>query len=956
MPGPWEKYATPAAPSGGPWEKFGAAPPATSTETPSPKAAPGTAAPSKEDLAAFMKARYSGPNHARNIRQKNDDAGLTPTQIWQRSQALQKVARSMPGVGDITNAVQQTGQGEYKKALHSAIVGTGKAAAVPFLAPAAIAAPGATAAGLAAGAVGTEAGVGAAKLAGADEDTANLAGDATGLVAGGLAGHPGKLGSTARAGATGALEGLGKGRGVTGRVASALSSAWESAEAAWNKPEPIYSAANPRPAPGWSGHPEPQPSTAQPVEPIPGGHPSGRKAGPAPAPAPKPRPAPAWSSIPAEMPAGTEAVEPIQSDLQSGRKVPTVEERERLANAPKGKAKKAPAPAPAAAPDEETAKLDEIAVGLGGKDFASASPLQQEAIRKIVLREATPKPAPAPVSQPLAADPPADNSQVTPSNQVEKPEVPPSKPKTVKEMLDAEMAANRAAAAPKPTPAPVAAAEPTAPPPVGSPAPTPGDYYRVHGQVKKAISVANDMHAQGITAQQLEELPLAQRKEALGKGHSDETFSRILFELRGLETGKVKPTPTGPVAAGTPPPAAKPVTAVVRTPSQTKAKVEYKISEAKDLKTSFDSDYNKDIGHQPRDTTRAASRQRVEARKADMDPESMGPSVTAGDGAPITRDGHAVTRNHGLQALKENYSGGKSPKAAEYKNWVAENAGLAGMSPDDVHGMDQPVLHRDLKENWDHPQVKKFADEANMSSTARMSEPELARQMSKGLTGSKMGRFKVNDAGVPDAEFVRDMVKDLPVEEQGEFQQRNGEVSQKGVRLVRNAVFERAYTNTGALETMAESTNPQVKNITTAMLNAAPDFARLADAVESGDAYDLHVGNEVGRAMETIERLRQEKKSVPDYLKQGDMMGKDPAVQVLLHMFSEESRRPTVIRDTLKNYAQAVFQLGKPNQGGLFGDSQLPSKVELLDEAYKSALKSRTTATSAEPSLFEDAK
>lgn len=930
----------------------------TSAETPSPKAAPGTVAPSQEDLDAFMKARYSGPNHARNIRQKNDDAGLTPTQIWQRSQALQHVARSMPGVGDITNAVQQTGQGEYKKALHSAIVGTGKAAAVPFLAPAAIAAPGLTALGVAAGAAGTEAGEGAAKLFGADEDTANLAGDAAGLVLGGLVGHPGKPGSVARAGAAGALEGLGKGRGITGRVASALSNAWESAEAAWNKPEPIYSAANPRPAPGWSGHPEPQPVAAQPVEPIPGGHPSGRKAGPAPEPAPRPdRPAPAWAGLPEPQRAPVPAVEPIPGELKSGRKVPTVEERERLANAPKAKAKKAPAPAPAPAsvPDEETAKLDEIAVGLGGKDFASASPLQQEAIRKIVLREATPKPAPAPVSQPLAAAPPAGNSPVTPSNQVEKPEVVASKPKTVKEMLDAELVERRAAAAQAPAPAP-AAATPTAPPPPGSPAPAPGDYYRVHAQVKKAITVANDMHAQGITAQQLEDLPLAQRKEALGKGHSDETFSRILFELRGLETGKVKPTPTGPAAAGTPPPAAKPVTAVVRTPSQTKAKVEYKISEAKDLKTSFDPDYNKDIGHQPRDTTRAASRQRVEARKADMDPESMGPSVTAGDGAPITRDGHAVTRNHGLQALKENYSGGKSPKAAEYKNWVAENAGLAGMSPDDVHGMDQPVLHRDLKENWDHSQVKKFADEANMSSTARMSEPELARQMSKGLTGSKMGRFKVNDAGVPDAEFVRDMVKDLPVEEQGEFQQRNGEVSQKGVRLVRNAVFERAYTNTGALETMAESTNPQVKNITNAMLNAAPEFARLADAVESGDAYPLHVGAEVGRAMETIERLRQEKKSVPDYLKQGDMMGKDPAVQVLLHVFSEESRRPTVIRDTLKNYAQAVFQLGKPNQGGLFGDSPLPSKVELLDEAYKSALKSRTTAASAEPSLFEDAK
>src|SRR6185369_16233274 len=112
-------------------------------------------------------------------------------------------------------------------------------------------------------------------------------------------------------------------------------------------------------------------------------------------------------------------------------------------------------------------------------------------------------------------------------------------------------------------------------------------------------------------------------------------------------------------------PSGQGVTAYVRTPNQTRAKVQYRISEADDIKTSFDPDYNTEIGHQPRDTTRAGSRQRVNERKGDLDPDVMGVSAMAGDGAPITKEGNAVTRNHGTQALKELYQEGK-PRAQQY--------------------------------------------------------------------------------------------------------------------------------------------------------------------------------------------------------------------------------------------------------------------------------------------------
>lgn len=71
-------------------------------------------------------------------------------------------------------------------------------------------------------------------------------------------------------------------------------------------------------------------------------------------------------------------------------------------------------------------------------------------------------------------------------------------------------------------------------------APRPSDdFYKVHGQVRKSMAAARDLFEQGITAKQLEALSAADRAKAL-KGHSGETFERILFEMRGLETGKIK--------------------------------------------------------------------------------------------------------------------------------------------------------------------------------------------------------------------------------------------------------------------------------------------------------------------------------------------------------------------------------------------------------------------------------
>lgn len=78
-------------------------------------------------------------------------------------------------------------------------------------------------------------------------------------------------------------------------------------------------------------------------------------------------------------------------------------------------------------------------------------------------------------------------------------------------------------------------------PPTPGRAPRESDkHFKVHAQVKKAIRASAELYAKGIKTADLDKLTPEQLKSALGK-HSEETFDRIKFELRGLETGKVKP-------------------------------------------------------------------------------------------------------------------------------------------------------------------------------------------------------------------------------------------------------------------------------------------------------------------------------------------------------------------------------------------------------------------------------
>lgn len=125
------------------------------------------------------------------------------------------------------------------------------------------------------------------------------------------------------------------------------------------------------------------------------------------------------------------------------------------------------------------------------------------------------------------------------------PEIDPERAKLARNLADRQMRSAKS----KPTRAPVVETKPTPAPKPASNNPSPQfkregqELFEMHARVKKAAAAAQSLYKQGVTAKDLEAMPPSDRAKALGSTGkaSDQTFQSILFELRGLETGKIKP-------------------------------------------------------------------------------------------------------------------------------------------------------------------------------------------------------------------------------------------------------------------------------------------------------------------------------------------------------------------------------------------------------------------------------
>ena len=366
----------------------------------------------------------------------------------------------------------------------------------------------------------------------------------------------------------------------------------------------------------------------------------------------------------------------------------------------------------------------------------------------------------------------------------------------------------------------------------------------------------------------------------------------------------------------------------------------YALIEAGDLVTSHDVDLRKNPTYptelQPRERDRAASEMQVSGIVQKLDPQRLGLSADAANGAPIVgADGLVESGNARTIALKRVYQV-PGQKAEDYKSFLRSNAAQFGLTPEAVDAMAKPVLVRVRTTPVNRAE---FARQANASTVAAMAPSEQAKSDANRI--DSMEDLSPDDNGdfsnASSRPFIQRFMARLPMTEQAGMVDATGALSTTGYARVSNAVLAKAYGDSPVLARMTESMDDNLRNVSRALLLAAPKVAQMRSAVKDGTRFDADITPDLMMAVEELSKVKGEGGSVSDALAQTDLMGEQrtPEARQLLGFLNDNMRRPRKMADFIGAYMDALDAAGDPKQGSLLGDVQAPAKGDLLTAAEK---------------------
>lgn len=268
-------------------------------------------------------------------------------------------------------------------------------------------------------------------------------------------------------------------------------------------------------------------------------------------------------------------------------------------------------------------------------------------------------------------------------------------------------------------------------------------------------------------------------------------------------------------------------------PDNTSVKAQWKIVDADSIKASM-----KEGVSQPRDRTRASSDVQVKGIAKNPDYRRLSDSPVMDIGAPIIdMDGNIVAGNGRFEGVSNSYDQGTSQK---YLDALRQDAVNKGIDPAIIDGMKKPVLIRSLIEPVD---TRKIAISSNAGLSLQYSTLEQAKLDSERMKGIE--NLDVNDLGdialTPrNLTQLKDSLGTYTENELAAIQDKGGQLSQEGVRRVRNAMLAKAYGTSPVLEKLIESTDTDMRNVLGALTKSAShiigtkgDTKALLEAVDT---------------------------------------------------------------------------------------------------------------------------
>ena len=384
-------------------------------------------------------------------------------------------------------------------------------------------------------------------------------------------------------------------------------------------------------------------------------------------------------------------------------------------------------------------------------------------------------------------------------------------------------------------------------------------------------------------------------------------------------------------AANDPAPPTPSAGTTVYTPSGRAVDVRYRVVEAGSLRGSHTASMEPNPTYpaemQPRDRTRAASEVQVQRIAGHLQPERLGASASAGEGAPIVgSDGAVESGNARYLGIRRAYAA-NGPVAARYRDWL-------GRQGFDTTGMREPVLVRERTTELTPADRVRFAQEANAGPGLAMSAGERAKVDAGRLSDDVLGLYHAGDVtSASNRDFVRSFARNvLEKGEEGAFLTKDGTLSLEGVQRVRNALLHRAYGDGGLVAALAESGDEGIRSFGAALTDAAGSMARLRSGVAAGEIDPgVDITRNLVEAAQAVRQARAAGASLRDFVGQRDAFGGGVSAKTedVLKLAYGSDLAERVSRGKLAEYltTYAARAEQQSNQARLFGQNMTADEL-----------------------------
>ena len=393
--------------------------------------------------------------------------------------------------------------------------------------------------------------------------------------------------------------------------------------------------------------------------------------------------------------------------------------------------------------------------------------------------------------------------------------------------------------------------------------------------------------------------------------------------------------------------------------------VTYKLVSSDDLVMShnpnntFSVNKNYPSELQPRDRERASMQTQVNKMAYSLRPADLASSRNLNNGAPIVNGDNVVINGNGRSMAIYRAQHAKGGKGKAYNEYLAEHAEEFGFTREQVEAVKNPVLVREVAE----------ADQATtndiINSTAggaRMSPSEQAKVDAEKVTPAMMDFYDGNEKGdltTPGNKGFIGRLLHAIMDDNSEnaYTDDKGNVNADGLQRIKRVLYYLAYRDDEMLAKMAESTDDNIRNVSTAMLASAPKMAQNNLMMEAGERNNVDITTPLVTAIKRYASIKKANGDINEYLEARDLFEEYADSQLtkdLVKFFEDNKRKVRIISELLNNAVEAVKKLGDPNQMSLFEGEKIPSGEEIVRGALNKTIRENNPSAENMNSLFED--